>query len=91
MHRIDPTTLTAAGDFQFRPAGAQTPFSNAQANDMLTVMPGKPGTVAMSFTRMPASRELRSPFSTTARSAQTCWRVASFPAFCSPLTANTFS
>lgn len=49
VRRIDPATMTAVGDFNFRPAGTKPSYSGAMARDMLIVMPGQPGTVALEF------------------------------------------
>jgi uncharacterized protein (TIGR03437 family) len=43
VRRFDPATLATVADFKFRAA------TSAGADDMLSVMPGHPGTVALSF------------------------------------------
>jgi uncharacterized protein (TIGR03437 family) len=48
VRRIDPATLTAAGDFSFR-TGAINTFPGGVPADTIAVMPGKPGTVLLEF------------------------------------------
>jgi uncharacterized protein (TIGR03437 family) len=51
VRRIDPSTFSAAGDFNFRPPGTVGTYPNASGynNDIITVVPGKPDTVALAF------------------------------------------
>jgi uncharacterized protein (TIGR03437 family) len=46
VRRVDPSTFTAVGDFNFRPAGTQPAGPTI---DAIQVMPGKPDTVALGF------------------------------------------
>lgn len=49
VRRVDPQTFTAVGDFNFRPAGATSPYPGLIARDFLIVMPGQPATLALQF------------------------------------------
>jgi uncharacterized protein (TIGR03437 family) len=50
VRRINPATMTAAGDFAV-PAGASQSSSSAlAANNLIAVMPGHPGTVVLQYT-----------------------------------------
>ena len=51
VRRFNPGTLTAAGDFNFRPLGTKGTYPNASiyTNDMITVVPGRPATVALAY------------------------------------------